>query len=207
VNFEHAADGNAAVKVVLRSTRTCRSGSAPTRRPRSARSACSATATSRSRSGRRRAELEDGAEIRVANPANIARVIDTGTQALDNIATLAKNLNTVVVGFQGDKGSQGPRELGRIGERHPRRDPARPRPPAQPDLRRARGRRHGSLNSRSPRSRRSSTRSRTGNGLLHILVYEPLSRAGRVLEVLDAGSRLISILAKIDTARARSGSC
>ena len=51
--------------------------------------------------------LEDGAEIRIANPANIARAIDTGTQALDNIATLAKNLNTVVVGFQGDKGSKG----------------------------------------------------------------------------------------------------
>ena len=51
--------------------------------------------------------LEDHAEIRVANPANLARVIDTGTEALDNIAGLAKNLNKVVVGFQGKKGDEG----------------------------------------------------------------------------------------------------
>src|SRR5262245_46960812 len=51
--------------------------------------------------------LDNGAEILVANPANLARVIDTGAQALDNIATLAKNLNNVVVGFQGKKGDEG----------------------------------------------------------------------------------------------------
>src|SRR5512138_1024107 len=53
------------------------------------------------------AVLEDGSEISTVTPANLAKVMDTGTQALDNIATLAKNLNNVVVGFQGSKGGDG----------------------------------------------------------------------------------------------------
>ena len=45
----------------------------------------------------------------------------------------------------------------------------------------------------------------TGNGLLHSLVYEPLTEQDVVLEVLDAGARLNSILAKIDTGEGTLG--
>ena len=43
--------------------------------------------------------LEDGAEIYALNPANLSEVVATGTRALENIATLAENLNTVVTSF------------------------------------------------------------------------------------------------------------
>jgi phospholipid/cholesterol/gamma-HCH transport system substrate-binding protein len=149
--------------------------------------------------------LEDGAEIRVANPANIARAIDTGTQALDNIATLARNLNTVVVGFQGDKGSKGLVSsvesvsdiLGEIQHGH--------------------GLLHSliydehegggmvSLNQSLVTFEGILNEVATGNGLLHSLVYEPLTEQDVVLEVLDAGARLNSILAKIDTGEGTLG--
>lgn len=149
--------------------------------------------------------LEDGAEIRAANPANIARAIDTGTQALDNIATLAKNLNTVVVGFQGDKGSKGLVSsvesasdiLGEIQHGH--------------------GLLHSLIYDEHEGSGMASLNQSlatfqgildevaTGNGLLHSLVYEPLTEQDVVLEALDAGARLNSILAKIDTGEGTLG--
>jgi phospholipid/cholesterol/gamma-HCH transport system substrate-binding protein len=45
----------------------------------------------------------------------------------------------------------------------------------------------------------------TGNGLLHSLVYEPLTEQDVVLEALDAGARLNSILAKVDTGEGTIG--
>jgi len=149
--------------------------------------------------------LEDGVEIRVANPANLARVIDTGTQALDNIATLAKNLNTVVVGFQGDKGSKGlvssvesaSEILGEIQHGH--------------GLLHSliydehEGRGVVSLNQSLVTLEGILNEVATGNGLLHSLVYEPLTEQDVVLEVLDAGARLNSILAKVDTGEGTLG--
>jgi phospholipid/cholesterol/gamma-HCH transport system substrate-binding protein len=149
--------------------------------------------------------LDDGAEIHVANPANLARVIDTGTEALDNIATLAKNLNTVVVGFQGDKGSKGLVSsvesisdiLGEVQHGH--------------------GMLHSliydehegggmvSLNQSLATFESILKEVETGNGLLHSLVYEPLTEQDVVLEALDAGARLNSILAKIDTGEGTLG--
>ena len=149
--------------------------------------------------------LRDGAEIRVANPANLARAIDTGTEALDNIATLAKNLNAVVVGLQGDKGSKSlvssvesmSEILGEIQNGH--------------------GMLHSliydehegggmvSLNQSLATFESILKEVETGNGLLHSLVYEPLTEQDVVLEALDAGARLNSILAKIDTGEGTLG--
>ena len=151
------------------------------------------------------AMLEDGAEIRIANPANIARAIDTGTQALDNIATLAKNLNTVVMGFQGEKGSQGlvssVESVSSILN----------------EIQHGRGFLHSliydehegggmaSLNQSLATFESILKEVETGNGLLHSLVYEPLTEQDVVLEALDAGARLNSILAKIDTGEGTLG--
>ena len=149
--------------------------------------------------------LEDGAEITIANPANIARVIDTGTMALDNIATLARNLNTVVVGFQGDKGSKG------------LVDSVESVADILNEIQHGRGLLHSliydenegggmaSLNQSLATFEAILKEVETGNGLLHSLVYEPLTEQDVVLEALDAGARLNSILAKIDTGEGTLG--
>jgi phospholipid/cholesterol/gamma-HCH transport system substrate-binding protein len=149
--------------------------------------------------------LEDGAEIRVANPANIARVIDTGTQALDNIATLAKNLNSVVTGFQGEKTDKGlASSVASVGD-------------ILSEIQHGNGLLHSLIYDEHEGSGMASLNQSlatfegilnevaTGNGLLHSLVYEPLTEQDVVLEVLDAGARLNSILAKIDSGEGTIG--
>ena len=149
--------------------------------------------------------LEDGAEIRIANPSNIARVIDTGTEALDNIAQLAKNLNTVVMGFQGEKGSKGlVSSVESVSE-------------ILDEIENGNGFLHSliydehegggmaSLNQSLATFEAILNEIATGNGLLHSLVYEPLNEQDVVLETLDAGARLNSILAKIDTGEGTLG--
>ncbi|HKA14062.1 MAG TPA: MlaD family protein [Myxococcota bacterium] len=149
--------------------------------------------------------LTDGAEIRVANPANLARVIDTGTEALDNIATLAKNLNKVVVGFQGKKGDEGlTGAIASVAD-------------IASEIQHGNGMLHSLIYEEHKGGGLASLEKSlvtfegildevaTGNGLLHSLVYEPLTEQDVVLEVLDAGSRLNSILAKIDTGEGTLG--
>ena len=150
--------------------------------------------------------LEDGAEIRIANPANIARVIDTGTQALDNIATLAKNLNAVVDGLPGrartDKGLAS--SVASVGD-------------ILSEIQHGDGLLHSLIYDEYEGGGVASIEKSlvtlegildevaTGNGLLHSLVYEPLTEQDVVLEALDAGARLNSILAKIDTGEGTLG--
>ena len=45
------------------------------------------------------APLEDGDEIEALSPSNLNEVITTGKTALNNVATLAENLNTVILSF------------------------------------------------------------------------------------------------------------
>ena len=149
--------------------------------------------------------LRDGAEIRVANPANLARAIDTGTEALDNSATLARNLNTVVVGLQGDKGSKSlVSSVESVSD-------------ILGQLQHGDGLLHSLIYDQYKGGGVSSIEKSlvtfegildevaTGNGLLHSLVYEPLTEQDVVLEVLDAGARLNSILAKVDTGEGTLG--
>ncbi len=149
--------------------------------------------------------LEDGAEIRAANPASLARAIDTGTQALDNIATLARNLNTVVTGFQGDKGSKGlVSSVESVSD-------------ILGEIQHGNGLMHSLIyDEHEGGGMASLEKSLTtfegildevahGNGLLHSLVYEPLTEQDVVLEALDAGARLNSILAKLDTGEGTLG--
>lgn len=149
--------------------------------------------------------LDDGAEIRVANPANLARVIDTGTQALDSIATLAKNLNSVVTGFQGDKTDEGlASSVASVGD-------------ILSEIQQGDGLLHSLIYDEYEGGGVASIEKSlvtlegildevaTGNGLLHSLVYEPLTEQDVVLEALDAGARLNSILAKIDTGEGTLG--
>ncbi len=149
--------------------------------------------------------LDDGAAIRAANPANIARVIDTGTQALDNIATLAKNLNSVVTGFQGEKTDKGlASSVASVGD-------------ILSEIQHGDGLLHSLIYDQYEGGGVASIEKSlvtleaildevaTGEGLLHSLVYEPLTEQDVVLEVLDAGARLNSILAKMDTGEGTIG--
>jgi phospholipid/cholesterol/gamma-HCH transport system substrate-binding protein len=151
------------------------------------------------------AQLEDGAEISVANPANLARVMDTGTQALNNIATLAKNLNALVVGFEGDKGGKGiASSIASVAD-------------ITAQIQNGDGLLHSLIYDQYEGGGVESIEKSlvtfegildevaTGNGLLHSLVYEPLTEQDVVLEALDAGARLNSILAKVDTGEGTIG--
>ena len=125
--------------------------------------------------------------------------------ALDNIASLAKNLNTVVVGFQGDKGSKSlVSSVESISD-------------ILNEVQNGHGFLHSliydehegggmaSLNQSLATFESILKEVETGNGLLHSLVYEPLTEQDVVLEALDAGARLNSILAKIDTGEGTIG--
>jgi phospholipid/cholesterol/gamma-HCH transport system substrate-binding protein len=142
--------------------------------------------------------LEDGAEIRTASPGNLARVIDTGTEALDNIAKLAGNLNEVVAGFQ--KYSSGEGLAGSIASMGD----------IVKEIQHGEGLLHNLIYDEYEGGGVASIEKSLvtlenildevaeGEGLLHSLIYEPLTEQDVVLEALDAGSRLNSILAKLD---------
>jgi phospholipid/cholesterol/gamma-HCH transport system substrate-binding protein len=143
--------------------------------------------------------LEEGGEIRTVSPANLTRVIDTGTQALDNIASLAANLNQVVEEFEGDAGGKGlAHSITAVAD-------------IVQEIQDGSGLLHSLIyDDYEGGGVESVERSlatlenildevASGEGLMHSLIYEPLTEQDVVAEVLDAGSRLNSILAKMDS--------
>jgi phospholipid/cholesterol/gamma-HCH transport system substrate-binding protein len=142
--------------------------------------------------------LEDGAQIQTASPGNLARAIDTGTAALDNIAKLAGNLNEVVEGFQKTSGVNSlASTMTGVND-------------IVTEVKSGQGLLHSMIYDEYEGSGVKSIEKSlvtlesildevaTGEGLLHSLIYEPLTEQDVVLEALDAGSRLNSILAKLD---------
>jgi phospholipid/cholesterol/gamma-HCH transport system substrate-binding protein len=142
--------------------------------------------------------LAEGAEIRTVSPTNLNRVIETGAVALDNISQLAGNLNEVVARFQSESGGKG------------LADSVSAVAGIVTQIQDGSGLLHSLIYDEYEGSgvasieRSLSTFQNildevaSGEGLLHSLVYEPLTEQDVVLEALDAGSRLNSILAKID---------
>lgn len=142
--------------------------------------------------------LGSGAEIATVNPTNMTAVIDKGAAALDSVASLAANLNQVVADFERDSGGRGLAKsvaavAGIVAEIQDG---------------------HGLLHSviydeYEGGGVESIDRSLAtlegildevaeGDGVLHSLIYDELTEQDVVLEALEAGSRLNSILAKID---------
>ena len=149
--------------------------------------------------------LEEGAEIRTSSPGNLMRVIDTGTKTLDNISALAASLNEVGSGFQREKGGRGLGEtVDAVAD-------------IATEIQEGSGLLHSLIYDEYEGGGVDSIESSlatldnildevaTGEGLLHSLVYEPLTEQDVVLEVLDAGSRLNSILAKMDSGEGTIG--
>jgi phospholipid/cholesterol/gamma-HCH transport system substrate-binding protein len=149
--------------------------------------------------------LEPGAEIRTADPANLTRVIDTGTKALDNIASLAENLNKVVSDFESEAGGEGLADsIVAVAD-------------IVQEIQDGSGLLHSLIYDEYEGGGVASIESSLatlddildevaeGEGLLHSLIYEPLTEQDVVLEVLEAGSRLNSILAKMDAGEGTIG--
>ncbi len=114
--------------------------------------------------GSEAAVLEDGAEIQAVSPASLSEVVATGTRALENIAMLAENVNTVVENFSE---ASGERQIGEL---------------------------LGSLAKLDD----IFEEIRSGNGLLHRLIYGTSSDTEASGDFLEATMRLNSILEKVD---------
>lgn len=145
-----------------------------------------------------RPPLDPGAEIRTVDPVNMSAVIDKGAGALDSVASLAANLNDVVEEFERAAGGRGLAKsieavAGIVAE-----------------IQEGEGLLHsliydeyegggvGSIDRSLATLESILDEIAEGEGVLHSLIYDELTEQDVVLEALEAGSRLNSILAKID---------
>ncbi len=144
------------------------------------------------------AVLQAGEEVPTLNPANFGDVISTGTQTLDNVATLAANVNAVVEDFQramgGARLAQSADALASIVS----------------EVEQGEGLLHTLIyepfEAKGFQSIADSLQVleemvreiRHGEGILHSLIYDRPTEQGIVLETIEAGARLNSILGKID---------
>lgn len=142
--------------------------------------------------------LEDGGELHTVSPMDLNVVISKGARALDNIAELTGSLNSVVAEFERGKGGQKLADsVAAFGD-------------VVTAVQEGEGLLHSLIYDHYEGSGvESIERSlatfenilyevRHGDGILHSLVYDSPTEQDVVLEALGAGSRLNSILAKID---------
>jgi phospholipid/cholesterol/gamma-HCH transport system substrate-binding protein len=142
--------------------------------------------------------LGDGDEIRAESPTNLNEAMAKGALALDNIATLAANLNGVVEGFAkregGEKAAQAMEAASDI----------------MLEVEKGDGLLHSLVyDTYSGGGVKSIEHSlatlenllvevKDGEGILHSLIYDSPRDQDLVMEALEAGARLNSILAKVD---------
>jgi len=142
--------------------------------------------------------LREGDDLASVNPPDLNDTIDKGARALDNVANLAANLNSLVKDF--DEASGGKRladSVAALGD-------------IITEVQEGEGLLHSVIydvsEGRGVQSIESSlvTLERilneidSGEGILHTLIYDKPTEQDIVLQTLEAGARLNSILAKID---------
>ncbi len=142
--------------------------------------------------------LEDGDELGALQPVSLDDVIEKGTSALDSMASLAANLNRVVGQFEGEMGAQ---KLARAVDAASE---------MVAEVREGDGLLHsliydryqgGGVESieRSLASLEKILKAvESGDGILHTLVFQSPGEQDLVMQTLEAGARLNSILEKID---------
>lgn len=142
--------------------------------------------------------LDDGGTLPAQTPLDLADVMTTGATALDNVAKLAGNLNQVVEDFSVTMGAR------RIGES------AQAFSDIVKEIQEGDGLLHSLVYDRYAGSGVESIEAslatlddilrqiRHGDGILHTLIYESPTEQDVVMEALEAGARLNSILAKVD---------
>jgi phospholipid/cholesterol/gamma-HCH transport system substrate-binding protein len=142
--------------------------------------------------------LTPGSAIPSVDPLDIYVTIDKGARALDNVATLAGNLNDLVEAFDRDSGGKRLADsVGAVGD-------------LIEDVRTGEGLLHtliyesyegaavGNLEGSLAAMNEILDEVATGNGLMHSLIYDDPSEQDVIVEALEVGARLNSILAKID---------
>ena len=151
------------------------------------------------------AALAAGGELGTINPTDVNLMIDKGAVALENVALLAANLNEVVSDFRANVG--GRRLAESIGDVA---DIVR-------EVQDGDGLLHSLIYDQYEGSGvQSIERSlvafegildeiANGQGVLHSLIYDELQEQDVVLEALAAGSKLNSILAKVDSGEGTLG--
>jgi phospholipid/cholesterol/gamma-HCH transport system substrate-binding protein len=149
--------------------------------------------------------LASGDELRTIDPMDLSLVIDKGAVALDEVAALASNLNVVVEQF--DEGRGGEALAGSVS--------------AMSDMVMAVQQGDGLLHSliydnyegggvesienSLATLERILNEIASGDGVLHTLIYDAPSEQDIVLEAIAAGSRLNSILEKMDRGEGTMG--
>ncbi len=142
--------------------------------------------------------LRDGDEIRAITPVGLGALISKAATALDSIGTLADDIDAVVASFsEGGGGAKAAGAIAAFSE-------------MTLEVQTGDGLLHSVIfDSYEGGGVESIERSlaslehilkevRTGDGVLHELIYTETTEQDLVVEVLEAGARLNSILAKID---------
>lgn len=143
-------------------------------------------------------QLPDGGELATVTPTNVSQVIDRGARTLENVATLAENLNNVVADFgQATGGRRLAESVGALAE-------------IVEQIQQGKGLLHSVIYDNYQGGGVASVERSLvtfegildeiahGDGVLHTLIYEAPTEQDVVLEAIEAGSRLNSILAKVD---------
>ncbi len=148
--------------------------------------------------GAEAAMLADGDEIHATSPINLNLALEKGTRALDSVASLSENLDTVVKRFADEQG----------GERAA--DAIRAAGDVLVRIQEGPGLLHTLIyDPYEGEGVQSIERSlallenilveiRDGEGVLHALIYDRPRDQDAVMQVMAAGARLNSILAKVD---------
>lgn len=149
--------------------------------------------------------LPDGAELASTTPLDVSDVMTTGTQALEGVSELARNVNRIVAEFQQAKGPA------RIAES------VKALADVAKQVREGQGLLHSLIyDPYRGEGVESITRSLAsldeilgevarGDGLLHSLIYEPAGEQVLVRDLRDASARLDSVLRKIDEGQGTLG--
>jgi phospholipid/cholesterol/gamma-HCH transport system substrate-binding protein len=142
--------------------------------------------------------LLTGDEIRAESPINLNEAMAKGAVALDNIATLAANLNDIVAGFsERDGGTKAAQAVEAVSD-------------IMLEIEQGQGILHSLVyDSYSGGGIESVQRSlgtlesllvevKEGRGVLHSLIYDAPTDHDIVMKIFEAGAHLNSILAKVD---------
>jgi phospholipid/cholesterol/gamma-HCH transport system substrate-binding protein len=149
--------------------------------------------------------LQDGEELPTLDPVDLNVVANRGAEALDNIRSLTSSLNAVVEDFSRAEGGRRLAEsVDAFGE-------------MVVQVQEGKGLLHSLIyDPYGGKGVESITRSletledillevRDGEGVLHSLVYDKPTEQDLVIEALQAGARLNSILAKVDAGQGSLG--
>jgi phospholipid/cholesterol/gamma-HCH transport system substrate-binding protein len=142
--------------------------------------------------------LADGEELPSQSPVNLNAAMAKGSRALDNVATLAENLNLVIEGFKDRDGSE------RFAEALESATDVMVRIQEGPGLLHSlvydqyEGHGVASIERSLSVVEKILMEIHDGDGILHAMIFERPTDSDVVVKTMEAGARLNSILSKVD---------